>query len=76
MHRLGNRFAYAVALGTTLLSCPLAWAQDGDGDAAKPAEDSKDHKACFDLREYDACFREGKAMFAAEDFPGSRHAYP
>jgi len=47
-------------------------AQGQDADRAASAAD---HKACFELRDYPACFREGKAMFQDDDFEGSRKAY-
>lgn len=71
MHRFGPRIASFALSGALLWSTP-ALAQDGDGDGPDAAAD---HKACFELRDYPACFREGKAMFTSDDFEASRKAY-
>lgn len=71
MHRFGFRIASLALSGALLWSTP-SLAQDGDGESTDAAAD---HKACFELRDYPACFREGKAMFQKDDFEASRKAY-
>lgn len=71
MHRFGFRIASLALSGALLWSTP-ALAQDDEGGGTNSAAD---HKACFELRDYPACFREGKAMFKNEDFEASQKAY-